>query len=265
MDDIFFLKLALSFIVGGAWITLATVLAEKFGTKLGGVIAGLPSTTAIALFFIAWSQTPFFASEATTIMPVVMGINSLFVLVYSRLTRYSFWFSLITALGIWFALSFGLVLIEFDNFILALVIFTVVLAFSYFILEKKSGITSVGKKDMTYTGWQLMSRGIFSGTMIALAVLMGKVSGPLWGGIFSIFPAVYVSIIYITHLAHGKSFSLATLKTAMISGQVGVCIYVVTARYTYLYLDLFWGTFSPYLATLTCTLVLYYYINKKVS
>ena len=42
MDDIFFLKLALSFIVGGAWIALTTVLAEKFGTKLGGIFAGLP-------------------------------------------------------------------------------------------------------------------------------------------------------------------------------------------------------------------------------
>ena len=53
MDDIFFLKFALSIIIGGAWIALATVLAEKFGTKLGGVIAGLPSMTAAALFFIA--------------------------------------------------------------------------------------------------------------------------------------------------------------------------------------------------------------------
>ena len=265
MDDIFSLKLALSFIVGGTWIALATVLAEKFGTKLGGIFAGLPSMTAAALFFIAWSQNPVFASEATTIMPVAMGLNALFVLVYSLLVRYNFWFSLITALGLWLALSFGLALIKFDDFLISLVGFVILFAFSYFILEKKSGITSEGKKELSYTSRQLIFRVIFSGTMVALAVLMAKVSGPLWGGIFSVFPAVYISIIFITHFAHGKSFSMATLKVALLSGQVNVIIFVVTARYTYLHLGLFWGTFFPYLASLIGTLFLYYYVAKKVA
>ncbi|MEE8318736.1 MAG: DUF3147 family protein [Dehalococcoidales bacterium] len=265
MDDIFFLKMALSFLIGGAWITLATVLAEKFGTKLGGVIAGLPSTTAVALFFIAWTQTPLIVSEATTIIPLAMGANALFVLAYSLLVRYGFWLSLTAALGIWLVLSFGLVLLNFDNFPLSLAGFVVLLTFAYFILEKKSGITSEGKKDVHYTGRQLISRAIFSGVMVAFAVLMGKVGGPLWGGIFSIFPAVYISIIFITHLAHGKSFSLAILKVVMLSGQVNVIIYVITARYTYLHLGLFWGTFFPYLVSLASTCLLYYYVTRKVA
>ena len=265
MDNVFFLKLVLSFIIGGAWITLATVLAEKFGTKLGGIIAGLPSMTAVALFFIAWTQTPLIASQTTTIMPIAMGVNALFVLVYSLLARYGFWLSLTTALGLWFALSLGLVLLKFDNFALSLVGFVTLLVFSFFILEKKSGIISEGKKDVHYTGRQLISRGIFSGTMVALAVLLGKAGGPLWGGIFSIFPAVYISIIFITHLAHGKSFSLATVKVVMLSGLINVGIYVVTARYTYLHLGLLWGTFFPYLASLASTCFLYYYVIKKVS
>jgi hypothetical protein len=118
---------------------------------------------------------------------------------------------------------------------------------------------------MSYTGWQLVSRVIFSGAIVALAVLMAKVSGPLWGGIFSVFPAVYISIIFITHFTHGKSFSLATLKVALLAGQVNVIIFIVTARYAYLHLGLFWGTFIPYLASLASTLLLYFYVTKKVS
>ena len=34
--DGFYLKLLLSFVVGGIWITLATVVAEKLGSKIGG-------------------------------------------------------------------------------------------------------------------------------------------------------------------------------------------------------------------------------------
>ena len=37
----FTLKLILSFIVGAIWVTGATILAEKYGTKLGGVIVGI--------------------------------------------------------------------------------------------------------------------------------------------------------------------------------------------------------------------------------
>ncbi len=265
MDDIFFLKLGLSFVVGGVWIALATVLAEKFGTKLGGIIAGLPSMTAVALFFIAWTQTPLIASRATTIMPIAMGVNALFVLVYSLLARYGFWLSLAAALALWFGLSSGLVLLEFDNLVLSLVGFITLLSFSFFILEKKSGIVSEGKKDVHYTSRQLIFRGIFSGTIVAFAVLMGKVGGPLWGGVFSIFPAVYISIIFITHLAHGKSFSLATVKVVMLSGLINVGVYVVTARYSYLHLGLLWGTLLPYLASLCSTSLLYYYVIKKIS
>ena len=82
MIDIFILKLILSFIVGSIWITLATIIAEKFGTKLGGVIAGLPSTVVIALFFIGWTQTPLIASQSTSMVPIVMGIGALFVMIY---------------------------------------------------------------------------------------------------------------------------------------------------------------------------------------
>ena len=48
MTDTFILKLALSFLIGGLWITVASVAAERLGSKIGGVIAGLPSTAVVA-------------------------------------------------------------------------------------------------------------------------------------------------------------------------------------------------------------------------
>ncbi|MCP4683701.1 MAG: DUF3147 family protein [Desulfobacterales bacterium] len=34
----------LSFVVGGLWVAGTTFIAEYFGTKIGGIIGGLPST-----------------------------------------------------------------------------------------------------------------------------------------------------------------------------------------------------------------------------
>src|SRR3990167_2894579 len=90
--DIFALKLILTFIVGGLWITLGTIIAEKYGTKIGGVIAGLPSTVAVTLFFIGWTQSAQFASQSTAIVPIVTGISGFFVAVYFLLTKKFFFF-----------------------------------------------------------------------------------------------------------------------------------------------------------------------------
>ncbi|MBN1224817.1 MAG: DUF3147 family protein, partial [Candidatus Aminicenantes bacterium] len=54
MTKIFLIKLVLSFFVGGAWVAAATLIADKYGTKIGGIIIGLPSTLLVSLFFIGW-------------------------------------------------------------------------------------------------------------------------------------------------------------------------------------------------------------------
>lgn len=82
MDNIFVLKLILSFIVGSLWITMVTILAEKYGTRIGGLMAGLPSTIPISLFFIAWTQSERVAVDATTIVPIIGGINCIFIVAY---------------------------------------------------------------------------------------------------------------------------------------------------------------------------------------
>ncbi len=78
MIDPFFVRLLLSFVTGFFWITLLTVVAERFGTKIGGAIAGIPATMVVALLFIGITQSAEMASQATTLVPLVVGLNALF-------------------------------------------------------------------------------------------------------------------------------------------------------------------------------------------
>ncbi|MBL7086069.1 MAG: DUF3147 family protein, partial [Candidatus Cloacimonetes bacterium] len=137
MDHIFLLKLLLSFIIGGIWITFATIIAERFGSKLGGVIAGIPSTIIISLFFIGWTQSPIIASKATTVVPIIMGIDALFVVVYSLLRNRQFYIAITGALIFWAVSSFILALVGFDSFLISLIGFVVLVVLSYYILEKR--------------------------------------------------------------------------------------------------------------------------------
>src|SRR3989338_7591097 len=76
--DLFFVKLILSFIVGGSWLAFTLWISEKFGSKIGGIIIGLPSTTLVSLLFIAWTQDSSAAVAAVVIIPAVTAVSLIF-------------------------------------------------------------------------------------------------------------------------------------------------------------------------------------------
>src|SRR5512136_435410 len=101
MDASFWLKLTLSFIVGSLWVTLTTLSAERFGSKIGGVIGGLPSTVVIALLFIGITQSSQVAAQSTTVMPLAQGLNGLFVLAFMLFIRRGLVPAILIALALW--------------------------------------------------------------------------------------------------------------------------------------------------------------------
>ncbi len=266
MDGLFLVKLFLSFVIGSIWVTSATIIAEKMGTKLGGVIAGIPSTMVIALFFIGWTQSPVVASESTTLMPIILGINAICIMTYVLVTETSFYLSILISLALWFILSLGLVSLNPNNFIYSLVGCILLSIPSYYILEIKSDISSQGKRDTNFSFPQLLFRGILSGTIITFAVIISKITNnPLIGGIFASFPAVILSTIIITHFAHGRSFSCAVIKALMISATINGMVYIIAVRYLYLAVGLIYGTMLSYLFSLISGYLTYLLVNSWMS
>jgi uncharacterized membrane protein (GlpM family) len=94
-------------------------------------------------------------------------------------------------------------------------------------------IPSQGKVVISYPPIQLAWRAIIGGGVIALAILMAKVGGPLLGGIFSSFPAMFLSTLVITYLAAGPTFSRSVGKSLLISGLVNVPLYEIMIRILY--------------------------------
>ena len=68
-------------------VILVTIIAEKYGTKTGGVIGTLPSTIIIAFLFIALDKGVQFASESVAVVPAEMGINLVFLLIFALLSQ----------------------------------------------------------------------------------------------------------------------------------------------------------------------------------
>jgi len=241
MDDVFFVKLAISFIVSGTWVVLSTIFAEKLGPKIGGLISGLPSTVMFGTLFIALTQNAGAAVQATTIMPILGGISCLFLLSYVCLVKRGLWLSLVLSFIFWIFLSASLVVMKFDNYPISLFGYFLLLGFSYYLMEHRLNIKSVLGKKVLYTPGIIVTRGVISGTIIVLSVVLGKMGGPLLGGMFTMFPAMFTSTILITYFSQGVEFSSATMKSAMLSA-VSVVIYSLVVRYTFLTLGIFLGT-----------------------
>jgi hypothetical protein len=264
MNNIFILKLILSFLISGVWVTLATQFAEKYGTKIGGIITGLPSTALLSLFFIGWTQTPSVSVEATTIIPIIGAVNALFLLVYISLVRKNFWLALYSCFLAWSGLSLFFVLTDFHNFLLSIAIYVVVAALSFLHIEKGIKVKSERPSPVKNSLKILIFRGLFSGTIIVLAVTMGKIAGPLFGGMFAMFPAMFTGTLLITYFSHGSLFSSAMMKVALLSAS-SVVLYAILVRYTYIPLGLFFGTLVSILISYSYAYIIHIVLVKRIS
>ena len=263
MNESFYFLLALSFLVGSIWVTLTSIAAERFGSKIGGLIGGLPSTVIVSFFFIGLTQSPQTASLATNVFPLAYSITGLFLVFYALFSRKGFPVSFICSLLIWFSLSALIILLDINNFLISLLAYALVFSISYYILEKKLKIPSAGRVKMNYSTLQVLGRALFSGMMIAFAVFMSRIGGPIFGGIFSAFPAVFISILIISYKSRGMAFSRAMTKPLMTTGMLSVVAYGTAVRFLYPSFGLIAGTLGAYILSLAGAYISYVLFQKS--
>jgi hypothetical protein len=238
MTDIFILRLILSFLIGGLWITAASVLAERMGSKIGGVIGGLPSTAVVAFGFIGWTQGAQQAYDATSAFPLTFAINALYMVAYAALSPRGLGPGIGAALTTWF-LSEALILwLHVSNIWVSMAVWIAALVIAYLALERWLRVRSHERVKIRYTAGQMLGRAAFAGGIVVLAVLASRVGGPIWGSIFAAFPALYTSTLILVSRSAGVAFSRSLTTPLMISSMVNVTVFVLALRWTVLQLPL---------------------------
>ena len=162
MEPSFWYKLGLSFVVGSVWVTLSTAAAERYGSKIGGLIGGLPSTAAVSLLFIGLTQTPRAASEATTVMPLTQGLNGLFIITYLFFARRGLPLALSSALLIWFISASILVTIGIQHLWISIAGWALLVVSCTLVIEKGLKIASQQKLLVRYVFFQIIFRALFT-------------------------------------------------------------------------------------------------------
>jgi hypothetical protein len=263
MTNVFMLQLLLTFVVGSLWIYLTVTVSARLGSKIGGFIGGLPSTALLSFFFIGLTQSPEIASEATTVFPLAYGITGVFLVVYASIVKKGFVMALFYALIIWLFLSSLVALASPKSFALILIIYAVVLFLSYYLLEARLSVPSFVRVKINAPSKLTVVRSFFGGLTIVLAVLLAKLGGPVFGGIFAAFPAMFISILAITYKTYGVDYSKAMTKPLMITGMITIVIYAIAVRYLYVTAGLYIGTlFSIFLSAISAYFTYQFILHK---
>ncbi len=250
----FVLQTILPFIISAFVVIIITIIAEKYGTKVGGILGTLPSTIIVAFIFISINKSVSFASESAVVVPAEMAINLVFLVIISTLVYRSLSFALVVSLSIWSILTIILYFSNINNILISVVLYALSLVFCFIYLEKIRKIESCKKVKVHYTKKKIVLRGILAGTVIATAVFLSNINSTL-SGIFSIFPAIFLSTMIIAYLEHGPVFTSGFAKSMIIGSQT-VMSYVIAVHFLYPRFGLFFGTFYSFLISLVVAIIL---------
>jgi len=194
--DPFISKWLLSLIIGSLWVTISTVIAEKVSGKLGGLIVGLPSPAVISLLFIGLTQGINAATTAATIMPLSSGLYCFYFITYLTQTKKNFKAGFIISLLIWFVFAFISSKLASSGILISSLIWItlVILSIKWVVKNIHINHQLIPKKIKSSPLW---IKALLTGSVISIIVLISKLAGPTWGGIFGTFPALTISTILI--------------------------------------------------------------------
>jgi hypothetical protein len=234
-------QILFSFFIAGFWIAGATLLAERLGSKIGGLIANLPSNILVSMLFIAISQGKQFASEAALSVPLGMSIDTIFLFVLIYCLRWGLIISIVSSLFSWFVLVLVAQAIHYDSLSGNIFIYIFITILIFIILEKILKLPSLPKSAKKYKILQLIIRAIFAGSVVGGTVFLSSVLEAFSTGLFATFPAVLLSTMIILVTNQGRKFAQATGKVLVLSSS-NIVVYSMMIHITYPSLGILWGT-----------------------
>ncbi|MCJ7826084.1 DUF3147 family protein [Patescibacteria group bacterium] len=262
--DPFLYKWFLSLVVGSTWITLSTIIAEKVSGKLGGLIAGLPSTAVVSLLFIGFTQGTDAAVRASLIVPFSSGLYCFFFISYLILSKKGFKQALFGSLAVWFSFAIIASFFKPQSMFISIILWLLLISSCILWTVKNIDIKEkqIPKKITSSSVW---FKAILSGIVISSVVLLSKVAGPTWGGIFATFPALTISAFLITVKSGGVEFTRLLAKNILISTTTTIGLFAILTYLLYPLIGIWLGTVISYLALLLISLPLYYFVFEKLK
>ena len=216
----------------------SSLIVERTGPFIGGMIATLPTSAGPSYVFLALDHnSTFIASAALTTLTANIA-TMLFVAVYARLAQTH---GLVRSLGIgWLFWGATMVLMSFVPWTWEFAFACNVIAFFItaklcrpYLAAPKAGLMKRGK-------WDLLLRALGVVTLVGLVIALGNLAGPKAAGIAAPFPVVLSSLAAMLHPRLGGKIAAATLANSLL-GLFGFAFAILLLHLTAVPLGSAWA------------------------
>lgn len=259
--DPFVYKWILSLLVGAAWVIVSTTVAEKISGKVGGLITGLPSTAVVAFLFIGLTQGTDAVKTASISLLLMSGFYSFFFITYLLLSKKTFSKALMGSFIIWFTFAILVSLINPSNLFLSFIAWLLMIVSSIIWASKNISIQAnkIPKKVISSPIW---FKSLLSGLIISSVVLISKIAGPSWGGIFATFPSLSIVTILVTEKSGGLEFTRLIAKNIHISITTTLGLFAILSYFLFPIIGVVMGTITSYILLILISVPLYRLFEK---
>ena len=232
MDRAFWIRLVISFIIAGTWISLASLLAERLGSFFGRLIANMPSNIVVSMVFMSLVKGEDFAAEAARAVPLGMAIDTLFLFVFMATAGLGISRAIPISLAAWASCAWLALALPPIPFWGGIGLFVALALGCFLVAELVMGIRSVPKQPKPFSPLAFGLRAVFAGTVVAGAVAASTFAPPYLTGILATFPAVLLSSMSILTLSQGPAFSRGAGKILLISSS-NIIVYAFFIQASY--------------------------------
>ena len=201
-------------LIAAGVVVTASVMAEKSGPFVGGLILALPVSVGPAYALLALQATPAFVAESglgSLVSNVMVGA---YVLTYLLLAaRVPLGVSVGAAVAVWL---FGVALLKaLDLSPMALIALNLA-AFAVFIPLSRRALSSTPPPPMRVRRrFELPLRALLVGTLVGATLSVSALIGPAWTGIAMAFPITLTSSILIMQPAIGAAATSAVMASVV--------------------------------------------------
>lgn len=249
------LQVITSFLAGGAFVAFLSIWAEKSSTKMAGIVISLPSTIAISFTFIGLVTSPETIKEVVPTAIFTMGGVITFIAAYLYTSKFkNKWICLAAAIPAWLLFAIPSAFLKFNTLLIPIITYLIMGLFGFYFLTIRPKIEGKPTKTKYSTNEKLI-RSLLAGTVIASAVLLSKLSGPILGGVLSAFPSTYTSSLFIYHRKHDSNFLFRIFKSSPL-GLFPMLAFMLTSYFTFPAYGIIIGLLTAYISSIIVFLII---------
>jgi hypothetical protein len=228
-------------------VVLLSLVAERSGPRMAGILAGYPLGIALALFFIGYEISPEFAARSAVFTQAGLICNLCLTAGYLVGQRLPGFWGLPggSVLGVGAFLLAGNLLqwvpgelpLQLSLTALAIAVFS----FAYRALPAQT----VQRRPMTLA--VMLLRGVIAAAIVLLVTALAHVLPHRWAGLLAGFPFTMYPLLVLMHLGYGPQVVVAIVKHYP-DGLGSLMVYALVVALGYMPLGIYWGTVLAYLA-----------------